>query len=119
MTKADLKEAWGKYCDTDVLVDRTRRLLSKYNYRNSEHGVCTMLNEYFTNKEPLIRLLETSPHYNGNMRAVLDIELDRCNDPSRIGFCCRGFLNRINAYNAVYKKVDEKVKLFRIILNRH
>lgn len=113
MTKADLKETWGKYCDTDVLVDRTRRLLSKYNYRNSEHGVCTMLNEYFTNKEPLIRLLETSPHYNGNMRAVLDIELDRCNDPSRIGFCCRGFLNRINAYDAVYKKVDEKGKTFQ------
>ena len=112
MTKADLKEAWGKYCDTDVLVDDTRRLLSKYNYRNSEHGVCTMLNEYFANKEPLIRLLETSPNYNGNMRVVLDIELDRHTNPYQVRARCQSFLSAIHAFTVIYKQTDENGKTF-------
>lgn len=62
-TKANLKEAWGQYCDTDKLVDDVMSLLTKYNHRNSEHGVCIMLNEYFTNKKDLIELLQKSEHY--------------------------------------------------------
>ena len=112
MTKADLKEAWGKYCDTDSLVDSARKLLSKYDYRNTEHGVCTMLNEYFTNKEPLIRLLESSPNYNGNMRVVLDIELDRHTNPHKVEYKCRNFLYVINASTVICKQTDENGKTF-------
>jgi hypothetical protein len=30
MNKADLKQAYGHYCDTDKLVDDIMRLLTKY-----------------------------------------------------------------------------------------
>ena len=77
MNKQDLKSKWAKYCDTDKLVDDMCALLTKYGHRNTENGVCKLLDTYFTNKEPLIKLFITSNHYIGNMRISSVKEFDR------------------------------------------
>lgn len=107
MNKADLKERWGRYCDTDKLVTTTMNLLKKCDHRNTEHGVCTMLDKYFTNKQSLIDIIASSPHYNGDMRIVLDVELERTNQRQEISRFCSYFLSNVEARNAVVKKVDE------------
>ena len=109
-SKATLKEAWGKYCDTDKLVDDVMALLSKYKHRNSEYGVCVMLNEYFTNKKDLIELLSKSKHYMGDMRIVLDIELARDNNEADIYDFCTKFSNKVNAESVILKYADEDGK---------
>lgn len=76
MNKADLAK-WSKYCDTNKLVDDMMALLKSLGHRNSEHGVCVVLDKYFTAKEPLIKLFMTSNHYIGNMRIATVKEFDR------------------------------------------
>lgn len=109
-TKANLKEAWGQYCDTDKLVDDVMSLLTKYNHRNSEHGVCTMLNEYFTNKKDLIELLQKSEHYMGDMRMMIDIELARENNARDICDFCDNFYVNVGASKLLLKYEDENGK---------
>lgn len=77
MNKAELSEKWGKYCDTNALVDDVRELLNTYHHRNTERGVCKMLNEFFTNKESLIKLITASNHYIGNLRIKTTQSFDR------------------------------------------
>lgn len=109
-TKANLKEAWGKYCDTDKLVDDVMALLTKYKHRNSEHGVCTMLHEYFTNKKDLIELFQKSEHYMGDMRMMIDIELARENSARDVFEFCNGFPVNVKADKVIIKYKDEKGK---------
>lgn len=111
MNKTELKAAWGKYCDTDKLVDNAMKLLTKCNHRNSEHGVCTMLNEYFKNKKELIETLMSSPNYHGDMRIMVDIELERTNDKRSIQHFCQCFQNRMRLRELFVKKVDEHGKM--------
>ena len=96
MNKADLKQVWGNYCDTDKLVDDMMALLTKYHHENTEYGVCTVLNQYFVSKKQLIDLFTKSTSYIGNMRICLDVELSRnsnsreikdfvCNFPHSVG----------------------------------
>ena len=77
MNKADLKQKWSKYCDTDQLVDDMMRLLRKYGHGFTEHGICIALDTYFTNKEPLIKMISGSKNYLGNMRIAVQKEFDR------------------------------------------
>lgn len=77
MNKQELSEKWSKYCNTDKLVDDTIELLRDNGHRCSEHGVCVLLDTYFTNKEPLIKLFMTSKNYIGDMRIVVEKEFDR------------------------------------------
>lgn len=93
MTKHDLSEKWSKYCNTDKLVDDIMELLIKNGHRCSEHGVCVLLDTYFTNKEPLIKLFMTSKHYIGDMRIAVEKEFDRTIDAVQI----REFFHYINA----------------------
>lgn len=106
-TKEALKEAWGQYCDTDKLVDNVMTLLTKYGHRNTEHGVCTMLNEYFTNKKDLIELFQKSAHYMGDMRIMIDIELERENNADDIYLFCKNFYNNVGASKLILKYEDE------------
>lgn len=108
--KADLKTAWGQYCDTDKLVDDMRALLTKYGHRNTEHGVCTMLNEYFTNKKDLIELFQKSEHYIGDMQMMIDIELERENSASDIWDFCTSFYTNVGASKLLLKYTDEDGK---------
>ena len=71
-SKEIIKNTWGQYCDTDKLVDDMMALLTKYNHRNSEYGVCKILDKYFTAKEPLIKLISQSENYKGDMRIIFD-----------------------------------------------
>lgn len=84
MTKHDLSEKWSKYCNTDKLVDDIMELLIENGHRCSKHGVCVLLDTYFTNKEPLIKLFMTSKHYIGDMRIAVEKEFDRTIDVDQI-----------------------------------
>lgn len=110
--KADLKTTWGQYCDTDKLVDDVMALLTKYGHRNSEYGVCKMLNEYFTNKKDLIELFQKSEHYIGDMRMMIDIELERENSARDIRKFCDEFPISVNAKGLLLKYKDENGKKF-------
>lgn len=86
MNKIELRERvaalYGGFepCNTDKLVDDMRKLLYKYDHRNSEHGVCTALYTYFENKKSEIILLSKHPKYMGEMRVAVDIEIPRTDD---------------------------------------
>lgn len=110
MNKTELNERWGHICDTDKLVDRMMALLTKFYHRNTEHGVCKMLDEYFTNKIDMILLLQKSEHYVGDMRVVIDIELERDNSGREVKDFCRTFAAQVEAHKVIYKYVDENGK---------
>lgn len=110
MNKANLKEKWGQYCDTDELVDTMMALLTKYHHRNSEHGVCKLLDKYFTNKQSLIELFKKSSNYIGKMRIAFDIELAREIDVNAVYHFCNRFGRDVNADSAILKTVDSDGK---------
>lgn len=110
MTIADLNAKWSHYCDINTLVTTTMNLLQKYGHRCTEHGVCCMLDTYFTNKADLINLFKTSEHYIGNMRIAFDIELEREHNPIQISNWCEHFLRSVEARPHLVKMVDEEGK---------
>ena len=110
MNKDYIKAKWGKYTDTDKLVDDMMSLLTKYNHRNTEHGVCCVLDKFFTNKESLINLLQKSEHYTGDLRIVLDEELERRCDENRLYACVDTFPYKIKAYEYIKQKTDSHGK---------
>ena len=112
MNKTELKATWGQYCDTDKLVDDVMVLLTKYRHRNSEYGVCSMLNVYFQNKKDLIELFKKSEHYIGDMRMMIDIELERENSASDIREFCNAFPRSVKAGDIILKLVDDNGKKF-------
>ena len=110
MKKSDLKAKWGKYADTDELVDDISTLLGTYRHRNTEHGLCVMLDKYFTNKEPLIKLLATSENYAGNMRIVITKEFDRDNPAAEVRKFCDDFIKNLKIDKALLSKTDASGK---------
>lgn len=110
MNKQELNAKWSKYCNTDKLVDDTMKLLFDYGHANTEHGVCTLLDKYFTNKEPLIKMFAASKHYAGNMRIISEAEFERVISPREVEY----FLNVPNVFNAnnLLKYKDDKDKTF-------
>ena len=110
MNKSELKTMWGKYVDTDKLVDDIMTLLTTYNHRNSEHGVCTMLHTFFTNKEPLIQKFISSPHYIGDLRIGLQKEFARTNNAREIRDFCYRFVDEIGANNMILSRTDKSGK---------
>ena len=112
MNKAQLKETWGHVCDTDKLVDDVRGLLAKYYHENTEHGVCVMLSEYFSNKSELITMFQRSKNYVGDMRIVLDIELERTSNKREVANIVCEFPYEVEATKAIYKYEDEDGNTF-------
>ena len=110
MNKADLKARWEMYCDTDKLVDDMMALLEKYRHDNTEHGVCSILDTYFTNKRNLIDMFMKSPKYIGNMRICVDIELSRDGNDAEIVRFCDTFLSNIDARDFFLKTTDDDGK---------
>ena len=110
MLKNELKERWGTYCDTDKLVDNMMALLTKYHHVCTEHGVCEMLNTYFTNKEALIKMFMTSDNYVGNMRICVDVELAREFNTHEIVSFCENFASKVGAKELIYKYQDDEGK---------
>lgn len=101
MNKADLKKKWSKYCNTDKLADDVMTLLRTYKHTHSEHGVCVMLDTYFQQKEPLIKLFVTSNHYVGDMRICLQKEFDRQIDRDEIYRFFNNFHSALHTYDMV------------------
>ena len=110
MNKAELKAKWSEYCDTDKLVDDVMALLTKYHHENTEHGVCVALDTYFTNKKSLIDMFKTSDNYVGDMRIVIDFELERGIDSYEVRSFCRSFMAEVDARSVIYKYTDEDGK---------
>ena len=110
MIKADLKQIWGSYCDTDKLVDDMMSLLTKYRHDNTEHGVCSMLDTYFTNKRNLIDLFIKSSGYIGDMRICLDVELERHGNASEVFNFIENFPHKVDARQLFIKYVDDNGK---------
>lgn len=110
MNKADLKQLYGHYCDTDKLVDDIMSLLTKYNHNNTEEGVCAMLNKFFENKKELIDLFMQSKNYIGDLRISFDIEMIRENSQYEIYNFCNQFSKAVNAKAAICKYKDEHGK---------
>lgn len=117
MNKAELKNNWGNYCDTDVLVDTMMSLLTKYGHANTEHGVCSVLNTFFTNKRNLIDMFMTSNHYIGNLRIALDIEMERYSSANEVDYCCSNFLSKLDAKKFLLKTTDSQGKRLNDYLN--
>lgn len=111
MNKTDIKTKWGQYMDTDNLVEEMMRLLTKYNHRNTEHGVCCILEKFFTAKEPLIKLLQKSDNYVGDLRIVLDEQLERRGNESEIHKWIDVFPNKVKAVDCIKKKTDANGKV--------
>lgn len=105
-----IKEKWSKYCDTDKLINDMMALLTKYHHRNSEHGVCKIIEEFFTNKEPLINMLKKSPNYKGNLRIMFKEEFVRENARGEIQRFVREFMNSKEVADCIisYKDKDGK-----------
>ena len=110
MNKSELKTMWGRYVDTDKMVDDIMTLLTTYGHRNSEHGVCTMLHAFFANKEQLIQKFISSPHYVGNLRIGLRREFARANNARDINRFCVNFESNVGSINIIRKQTDEHGK---------
>ena len=120
MNKTELNEKWGKYSNTDKLVDDMMALLTQYEHRNTEHGVCVVLDKYFEAKKPLIKKLATSNHYRGDMRVIVQKDFDRDIDRVAVYNFCNNFSKEINAEKAllVFEDADGK-KVSDYILTGH
>ncbi len=101
MNKVQLKAKWSKYTNTDVLVDQVRELLRENNHSNSIHGVCVMIDEYFTQNAPMIEMFMTSKNYIGDMRIAIQKEFDR-----KISN---------NELNSFFYNIDEKLDIRQIL----
>lgn len=110
MIKAELKERWSAYCDTDKMVDDMMVLLNKYHHDCTEHGVCKILDTYFTNKQSLIEMFMTSSKYVGNMRICVDIEMERGLNTNELKEFCEKFPINVGAWDFITKYVDEDGK---------
>lgn len=110
MNKNDIKAKWGKYADTDKLVDDMMALLTKYQHRNTEHGVCCILDQFFTNKEPLIKLMQKSTSYTGDLRIVLDEQLERRRNEYEIRNWVNWFSSAVGADEFLLKDTDSHGK---------
>ena len=109
MNKADLNQ-YNVHTNVSDLVDEISTLLKTYNHRYSEHGICTMLDTYFQNKSALIEMFKKSPHYVGDMRIRIPIEMARTDSANDVRAFCNAFTSNINAYNILTTFTDESGK---------
>lgn len=116
MTKQDLKNKWGKYCDTDKLVTDMMSLLKKYRHRCTEHGVCELLDKYFKNKESLIKIISSSKNYIGDMRISIEKEFERKISPAEINVFFASFYGQFNQ-NLFVRYKDDNGKTFNDYLD--
>lgn len=110
MNKADLKLKWSKFTDTDKLVDDIMKLLKSCKWRYSEHGICTMLDEYFTNKSGLIEMLQKSDNYVGDMRIVKIHGFERERKANDVSYFCSNFSENVDAKKVILKTTDASGK---------
>lgn len=59
------------------LINECTDLLEEYNYKVTEDGIRTFLDEYFRNKGPLINVFRNHPNYNGKYQIAFDQNFSR------------------------------------------
>ena len=106
MNLTELKGKWGKYTDTDKLVNDISDLLTTCNHANTTEGICKMLDTYFTQKEPLIKLLSKSKNYIGDMRILTPMEIERTISRREVGEFINDFNRNRNISNILLCKKD-------------
>ena len=106
MTKAELNAKWGKYINANKLVDDMMNLLIQHEHRNTEHGVCVVLDKFFEAKEPIIKKMMTSNHYRGDLRIIVKNSFDRDIDRRLVADFCNRFAKEIKAEKAILKFED-------------
>ena len=111
MNKNDLKQKWSKFCNTDKLVDEVCNMYTQNGHPNSIHGVCVMLDKFFTQKEPLIEMFIGSKNYIGNLRIATKREFDRNISSSEISNFFYTHLKDLDAIKML-EYVDENGKTF-------
>lgn len=77
MNRNELNEKYSQYGDVDKLVDNICKVLTKYHHRNTEIGVCKMIDSSFTHKKALLKQLSKMPGYIGDFRVCDVIEMPR------------------------------------------
>lgn len=110
MNKSTLAEKWGKYCNTNKLVDNIMALLTKYGHKNTEFGVCTMLDTFFVNKEELIKMLTKSKDYIGDLRIAINSEISKTATLEHRRNFILSFCSIIGAKDAIISTVDSDGK---------
>ena len=110
MNKAELKKKWGKYCDTDKLVDQMVIFMSKYNIRHSVNGIGEMLDTFFTNKEGLINMMRRSENYTGDLRIMVSTQMNRYGNKNEIGRFINCFYDNVEAEKIIIRDEDESGK---------
>lgn len=113
MLKAELKERWGVYGNTDKFVDDMIALLTKYHHDCTEYGVCEILDTYFRNKASLIEMIQKADNYVGDMRICVDVELERTNNADEIRRFCENFSENVGAKEVFHKYTDENGKTLK------
>lgn len=116
MDKVELGQKWSKYCDIDKLVDDVCAKYKGNHHTYSIHGICTMLDEFFTQKEPLIQLFQTSNHYIGNLRIAFQSDFERQISASEVSNFFNGIHDKLNSQQILQKK-DANGKTFDYYLN--
>lgn len=116
MDKIELREKWGKYCNTDKLVDDILSMYKANRHRHSIHGVCVMLDNFFEQKESLIQLFQTSNHYIGDMRIAFKSDFERQISSSEVTNFFSGIHDKLDSYQIMQKK-DANGKTFDYYLN--
>lgn len=112
MIKSELKAKWGAFADTDKLVDDMMELLTTYSHRNSEHGVCSMLDVFFTNKQPLIELLKKVDGFGADLRLVVTKNFERTANKNDIYYCVANLKGAIINSKMMLSNVDDDGKTF-------
>lgn len=106
MTREELKQVWGKYCDTDKLVTEMQTLLRSNNIRNYTNGICEMLNVFFRNKASIIEMMQNSDNYVGDLRIMVDTQMNRYNTRNVISDFVRTFYDNVEADKILLKYKD-------------
>ena len=110
MNKAELKKKWGKYCDTDKLVDQMIIFMTKYNICHSVNGIGEMLDTFFTNKEGLINMMQRSENYAGDLRIMVSTQMNRYGDRNAIARFVNCFYDNVEAEKIIIRDEDESGK---------
>lgn len=77
MNKEALHAKWNEHWNANKIAEDVMDVLTEAGHQNSVHGVCTLLDNSFTNKANLLEIMMRSAHYAGDGRIVIPAEFER------------------------------------------
>lgn len=85
------------------LLEEMRTLLLQYNYHPTDKGLNEIIDEWATNKAPLIKLFKKHPNYNGKFQIVFDHDFNRVIDKEQ-SYVFAEYLKQITRDNLLLKE---------------